>query len=755
MKKYLKQKAILLLVILITVTSVIATLLFAFTIPAHAQDNLSIIEFPIPTNNSQPHGITSGPDGNLWFTEFVASKIGRITPDGTITEFIPPTSNSKPVGIVLGPDGNLWFTEYGVNKIGRITPGGIFTDFILPTAYSYPLDITLGPDGNLWFTEGGGNKIGRITPSGTITEFSTPYNIPYAPASITTGPDGNLWFTRFGGGMFGRITTGGTVLAAFPLNSFINGMAQGPDGNLWFTVPASSGNPNAQIGKITASGEITEYSLPVSSSDPYGMAQGPDGNLWFTERYGNKIGRSTIEGIITEFSIPTINAEPIAITSGPDGNLWFTEYVGNKIGRVNLSGTGDILNVPYFSQNALPWGPSEYDHAQSLGFSNTTMDRWGCAVTSAAMVLNYHGMTQFQDNTSLNPGSLNQWLKDNEGYLTGTGTDGSYSYLSWPAISKLTEDLFAASKSAVKLVHKRATPSANTTTLINEDLTLGKFPDILWVKNASTSGHFVVAKGIVNDTYAINDPEWDVPFLSSFNNNYMQVDRYIPSNTNFSYIVAVVNPSVEILVSDPLGRKTGRFIYNGQTETFNEIPNATYSLQDPVTNPNDLGIQEQLGTGVNEFLLPEPANGNYSIILSSSKNTSYTINLASYEASGANTVDKLEGAVAPNIDDVLNLYYSQTQSSLANRVVTFQSIIDDINELRSLNLIDSDHLTNQLIRVINQAQENYQDGKLEMTLKKLDHFEDIINRKRGKEILETAYQILFYDVDYLKKQYSI
>ena len=33
--------------------------------------------------------------------------------------------------IVTGPDGNLWFTEFGTRKIGRITPGGgdvIFDD---------------------------------------------------------------------------------------------------------------------------------------------------------------------------------------------------------------------------------------------------------------------------------------------------------------------------------------------------------------------------------------------------------------------------------------------------------------------------------------------------------------------------------------------------------------------------------------------------------------------------------------------------
>jgi streptogramin lyase len=44
------------------------------------------VEFPIPTPNSQPLGITPGPDGALWFTENEGNKIGRITTAGAITE---------------------------------------------------------------------------------------------------------------------------------------------------------------------------------------------------------------------------------------------------------------------------------------------------------------------------------------------------------------------------------------------------------------------------------------------------------------------------------------------------------------------------------------------------------------------------------------------------------------------------------------------------------------------------------------------
>jgi virginiamycin B lyase len=65
--------------------------------------------------------------------------------------------------ITSGPDGNLWFTEQDGNRIGRITPTGQITEFPITTAHSAPSEITSGPDGAVWFIEGSSNRIGRIT----------------------------------------------------------------------------------------------------------------------------------------------------------------------------------------------------------------------------------------------------------------------------------------------------------------------------------------------------------------------------------------------------------------------------------------------------------------------------------------------------------------------------------------------------------------------------------------------------------------
>jgi len=308
----------------------------------------TIKEFTLTSTNSWPTGITAGHDGNLWVTESNAYKIARITPAGGITEFMNPSSPFMDLGgITAGPDGNIWFTESkgGDNpwdifsKIGRITPAGSITEFEVP-GYGTVAAITAGPDSNLWFTNyyaSGDSGIGKITTGGLITMFPA-YG---GPAGITAGPDDKIWFTESISfvNKIGRITTDGADLTDFTFNSCLclsntypEGITAGPDGNIWFT--QKNGN---KIGRITIAGAVSEFTVPTADSDPRGITAGPDGNIWFTESNANKIGRITPAGIITEFTVPTPDSYPIGIAAGPDGNIWFTQKNGNKIGQVIIA----------------------------------------------------------------------------------------------------------------------------------------------------------------------------------------------------------------------------------------------------------------------------------------------------------------------------------------------------------------------------------------------------------------------------------
>ena len=288
----------------------------------------SFATFSIPTAGSNPRAIAAGPDGDLWFAEYSANKIGRITTAGVVTEFPIPTAGSGLLGIAAGPDGNLWFTEQNANKIGRITTAGIVTEFAIP-AGSQPYGITAGPDGNLWFTEYVGNKIGRITTSGALTEFTVPTS-GSSPTDIVAGSDGNLWFIEFGLNKIGRITTAGVVTEfTIPTNGV--GIAAGSDGNLWFTE-----YNNNRIGRITTAGIVTEYPIPTAGSGPRGIVAALDGNLWFGETSVAKVGRITTAGVITEFAI---GSGPDFLGAGPDGSVWLLLGISNRIGRIATGGS--------------------------------------------------------------------------------------------------------------------------------------------------------------------------------------------------------------------------------------------------------------------------------------------------------------------------------------------------------------------------------------------------------------------------------
>ena len=290
-------------------------------------------EYPVITSNSQPDGITVGPDGALWFAERLGGKIGRMTTGGIVSEYPTLTANSLPASIAAGPDGALWFTENAAsgNQIGRITTSGTVTEYPIPTANASLFAITAGPDGNLWFTEGNGNNIGRITTAGVVTEFPVP-TAGSRPGGIAVGPDGALWFPEMQGNQIGRITTAGAI-TEFPVITASSGPSKivaGPDGSLWFTEQTAN-----QIGRITVSGSVTEFSIPTAGSYPSGIAMGPNDAVWFVEAVGNKIAWISEGGSVSEYPVPTSGSGPVAIVAGPDSGMWFTEETGNKIGRVS------------------------------------------------------------------------------------------------------------------------------------------------------------------------------------------------------------------------------------------------------------------------------------------------------------------------------------------------------------------------------------------------------------------------------------
>src|SRR5262249_16960209 len=301
----------------------------------------------------------------------------RITIDGAVTEFpIPvPVGAARAAvfhNLAVGPDGALWFgvvrdilppgrLSMGYMGVGRITSARGISEFPLPSASKFLSGITAGPDGALWFTEVNDKKLARMTITGEFTELPVP---SATGPLITAGPDGALWYVDGHKSRIVRISTTGTVTEfPQPLAQNLIGLTPGPDGALWFTDCLAP-----QIGRITTAGVITPCTIPLAAQPSVapptpnlgacGKTAGPDGALWFTETYVNKIGRITATGELSEFPLPRKHRYSFAITAGSDGAVWFTEKLLNntgKIGRIARTDEDGIERVQLTEKIQTNW----------------------------------------------------------------------------------------------------------------------------------------------------------------------------------------------------------------------------------------------------------------------------------------------------------------------------------------------------------------------------------------------------------------
>jgi streptogramin lyase len=297
---------------------------------------LTITEVPVPQPSSGPTGITTGPDGNIWFTEYYDNSIATYNiSTGKIKRFHLSEVNARPAGIVTGPDGNLWFTESLADKIGRITTAGVITEFPLAVSGSDPIGIISGPVGKLWFTELDNNKIAAIsTQTGKIREFTIP-TLHSHPAFLAQSADGRaIWFTENTSGKIGVFNSRGFQEFTLAAGANPEGIVLGPDGNMWFTDDALS-----EVGNITPAGVVTTFPTLTGGAVPSRITVGPSdmgpAALWFTEMGANNIGEVTTGGVVSEFPIPTAASAVTGITLGPSNIIYFTEHTANQLGLVS------------------------------------------------------------------------------------------------------------------------------------------------------------------------------------------------------------------------------------------------------------------------------------------------------------------------------------------------------------------------------------------------------------------------------------
>ena len=303
---------------------------------------------------------------------------------------VPPVSSADPAGqvttypapalsVTAGPDGNLWFAcSYAIAEacVGKMTPTGTVSLYSLGPTQVGVDPVAAGPDGDIWFIEslpsaspGGPSSsyVVRMNTSGDIlTRFPLPDGQvpsgPYYYGKLMAGPDGDMWFAtadaqNLDQWSIDKISETG-LISSYPLPvpaiQEVQDLAVGPDGDIWFTDPA-----NNTIGKIETSGNgLTDYHYLLTPTgplpEPGWITPGPDGRMWFTSDYnsaGGQLSTITTSGIYQPLSLssPASVDEPVL---GADGNVWVTapfvagDYIGKYAQVVRITSSGEVTQYP-------------------------------------------------------------------------------------------------------------------------------------------------------------------------------------------------------------------------------------------------------------------------------------------------------------------------------------------------------------------------------------------------------------------------
>ena len=141
-----------------------------------------------------PYGITSTPDGTVWYASLAGNHIARVDPStGQATVIEPPTPNQGARRIWSDSRGRLWVSEWNAGQVALYDPAaGAWKEWRLPgdgpQAYAVYVD---GRDG-VWLSDFGANALVRFDPA---TESFTSWPLPDKPGNVRQllGRPGEVW----------------------------------------------------------------------------------------------------------------------------------------------------------------------------------------------------------------------------------------------------------------------------------------------------------------------------------------------------------------------------------------------------------------------------------------------------------------------------------------------------------------------------------------------------------------------------------
>lgn len=425
------------------------------------------------------------------------------------------------------------------------------------------------------------------------------------------------------------------------------------------------------------------------------------------------ISGSSVEGFLD--GNPILNT---TFNNNYDGYFGFMSQIGtpflDNFTIESFQNNNNInLDVPLLKQTSTPWKSKVYDSALIWNPKDPSINSWGCALTSAAMVFKYHGINKLPSNTDLDPGSLNNWLKSQKDGYVGNGL---VNWLSLARLSKLAKNVNNLDYDALEYTRT----NGNSTNQLSDALS-NNLPGIL-----SEPGHFIVGKGVNNNVFSINDPYYSRTSLSDYGNSFQNLGLYKPSHTDLSYIMLTIQPNINIQLLDQNNDSLG--------EAFTE---------GPITNPNN---QNQNTDALKILYFQKPPDGDYKVILSSSSSSAFNLNIYSYNKDGDVFIKSNSGNVSQGNSKTINFQFNG-QINLYDKKVTFLSTAFDLEKFRKQKLITNEatklYLDNLLAKAF--AADLIKSDELEQ--KYFSDFVDYLGNTN--KVLEPASSTLLYDINYL------
>jgi virginiamycin B lyase len=129
-----------------------------------------------------------------WWTDQTNSYIGRWDPATNATMDWPtPTPNCGPHGLTPDDQDNIWYTGQRCGRIGKLNSAtGVITEYVVPGGGGPHTPIF--HKGMIWFTLQQGGRFGRVNPQ---TGAVDTWPIGAGPYGMWPSPDGSIWVAMF------------------------------------------------------------------------------------------------------------------------------------------------------------------------------------------------------------------------------------------------------------------------------------------------------------------------------------------------------------------------------------------------------------------------------------------------------------------------------------------------------------------------------------------------------------------------------